>query len=362
MMLVGGSRPTAADVGRLAGVSPTTVSFVLNDRQDQAISPATRQRVLDAVRELGYRPNRAAQGLRTKRTATIGYITDEAAVDPFAGGAIAGAHDFARRHRSMLLVVHTNRDPRIRRSAIEDLLDRQVDAVLFAVVGTRRVTLPEIIVKVPAVLVNCFTVQSSLVSSLPVVLPDEQAGGYAAARALLDAGHRQIALLLGTAGAWASRKRLRGIRQALTEAGVDPRTIHLEHGNFRADSGYQLTRQVLAGSRSAGSVSAGSRSAGSPRPTALLCGNDRMAYGAYLALGEAGLRIPEDMSVMGYDDQADLAADLHPALSTVRLPYYAMGSWAAEQLFPRHLAPGIGPTYLPCPVVLRDSVAGISRA
>ena len=339
MLVGGGSRPTAADVGRLAGVSPTTVSFVLNDRQDQAISPATRQRVLDAVRELDYRPNRAAQGLRTKRTATIGYITDEAAVDPFAGGAIAGAHDFARRHRSMLLVVHTNRDPRIRRSAIEDLLDRQVDAVLFAVVGTRRVTLPEIIVKVPAVLVNCFTVQSSLVSSLPVVLPDEQAGGYAAARALLDAGHRQIALLLGTAGAWASRKRLRGIRQALTEAGVDPRTIHLEHGNFRADSGYQLTRQVLAGSRSAGS-----RLAGSPRPTALLCGNDRMAYGAYLALGEAGLRIPEDMSVMGYDDQADLAVDLHPALSTVRLPYYAMGSWAAEQLFPRNLAPGTGPT------------------
>jgi LacI family transcriptional regulator len=340
----GDPRPTAADVGRLAGVSPTTVSFVLNDRQDQAITPATRQRVLDAVRVLGYRPNRAAQGLRTKRTATIGYVTDEAVADPFAGGAIAGAHDFARRHRSMLLVVHTNRDTRVRRSAIEDLLDRQVDAILFAVVGTRRVTLPEIIVKVPAVLVNCFTVQSSLVSSLPVVLPDEESGGYAAARALLDAGHREIALLLGVAGSWATRKRLRGIRRAFTEAGVDPQSIRLEHGNFRADSGYELTRGVLAGPR---------------RPTALLCGNDRMAYGAYLALGEAGLRIPRDMSVMGYDDQADLAADLHPALSTVRLPYYEMGSWAAEQLFPRSLPPDLGPCYLPGPVVLRDSIAPI---
>jgi LacI family transcriptional regulator len=84
-----------------------------------------------------------------------------------------------------------------------------------------------------------------------------------------------------------------------------------------------------------------------------------MAYGAYLALGEAGLRIPRDMSVMGYDDQADLAADLHPALSTVRLPYYEMGSWAAEQLFPRSLPPDLGPCYLPGPVVLRDSIAPI---
>jgi LacI family transcriptional regulator len=338
----GGPRPTAADVGRLAGVSPTTVSFVLNNRQDQAISQATRQRVLDAVQELGYRPNRAAQGLRTKRTATIGYVTDEAAVDPFAGGAISGAHDCARRHHSMLLVVHTNRDPRIRRAAIEDLLDRQVDAILFAVVGTRRVTLPEIIVKVPAVLVNCFTVRSSLASSLPTVLPDEEGAGYSAARVLLDAGHREIALLLGYAGAWATRTRLRGIRRALTEAGVDLSDIPIRHGNYRADSGYELTGQVLATGR---------------RPTALLCGNDRMAFGAYLALGEAGLRIPRDMSVVSFDDQDQLAADIKPALTTVRLPYYEMGSWAAEQLFPRGTPSQLGPVHLPCPVVLRDSVA-----
>jgi LacI family transcriptional regulator len=339
-MSSGDPRPTAADVGRLAGVSPTTVSFVINDRQDQAISPATRQRVLEAIAQLGYRPNRAAQGLRTKRTATIGYITDEAAGDPFAGGAIAGAHDVARRHRSMLLVVHTNRDTRARSAAIEDLLDRQVDAILFAVVGTRRVTLPETIVKVPAVLVNCFTVQSSLVSLLPTVLPDEEGGGYTAARALLDAGHRRIALLLGAPGAWATRARLRGIRRALVEAGVEP--VELRNGNFRADSGYELTRQVLASSA---------------RPTALLCGNDRMAFGAYLALGQAGLRVPDDLSVIGYDDQDQLAADIQPALSTVRLPYYELGAWAAEQLFPNSPDPGLEPAYLPCPLINRASIA-----
>jgi LacI family transcriptional regulator len=341
-------RPTAADVGRLAGVSPTTVSFVLNDRLDQAISEATRKRVLDAVQELGYRPNRAAQGLRMRRTATIGYVTDEAAVDPFAGAAIAGAHDVAHRHRSMLLVVHTNRDARTRRAAIEDLLDRQVDAILFAVVGTRRVTLPDLIVKVPAALVNCFTSQSTLPSALPTVLPDEEGAGYAAGRVLIDAGHRRIAFLAGYPGSWATRARLRGYRRALVEAGIDPQSQLVRHGNFRADSGYDLAREVVAGPGS------GARS---QRPTALLCGNDRMAVGAYLALGEQGLRIPDDMSVMGFDDQDGLAADIRPALSTVRLPYYEMGAWAAEQLFPRSHTADIGHTYLPCPVVLRDSVA-----
>jgi LacI family transcriptional regulator len=339
-------RPTAADVGRLAGVSPSTVSFVVNDRLDQAISESTRRRVLDAVRELGYRPNRAAQGLRTKRTATIGYVTDEAAGDPFAGAAIAGAHDVAHRHRSMLLVVHTNRDARTRRAAIEDLLDRQVDAILFAVVGTRRVTVPDLIVKVPAALVNCFTSQSTLPGSLPTVLPDEEGAGYSAARVLIDAGHRRIAFLAGFPGSWATRARLRGFRRALVEAGIDPHTQQVEHGNFRADTGYELTGQVLAGRQ---------------RPTALLCGNDRMAMGAYLALAERGLRIPDEMSVMGFDDQDGLAADIHPTLTTVRLPYYEMGAWAAEQLFPRTQATDIGQTYLPCPVVLRDSVGPPAR-
>ena len=158
---------------------------------------------------------------------------------------------------------------------------------------------------------------------------------------LIGAGHRGIAFLAGLPGSWATRARLRGFRRALVESGIDPHSQPVRHGNFRADSGYQLAREVLAVKR---------------RPTALLCGNDRMAMGAYLALGELGLRIPRDLSVMGFDDQDGLAADIHPALTTIRLPYYEMGAWAAGQLFPRTQAPNIGQTYLPCPVVLRDSV------
>lgn len=333
----GPRRPTMADVGRLAGVSPTTVSFVINAEDSQTISPATQQRVLDAVEKLGYRPNRAAQNLRTQRTSTIGFVTDEIAVEPFAGQVISGAHDQAWSQGSMLLVVNTMRSRAVIEAAIEDLLDRQVDAIIFAAAGTRRVTLPTTVARVPTLLVSCFTAGNAI----PCVLPDEVGGGRAATQLLLDAGHRQIAYLTGSPGAWATRGRLRGHREALLAAGLDPHDQLVVPGNHHADSGYDLTRGLLRARH---------------LPTAIVCGNDRMALGAYLALAEAGVRIPEDISVVGYDDQDPLVTEIRPALSTMRLPYYEMGQWAARELLSgttEHLPPR---TYLPCPPSPRRSV------
>jgi LacI family transcriptional regulator len=330
--------PTMADVAREAGVSSTTVSFVINNRLDQSISELTRRRVLDAVELLGYRPNRAARNLQSQRTATIGYLSNESADNPFSGQSIAGAHDSAWKHGSALLVVNTTRDTQRLLAGIHDLLDRRVDAILFAAVGTRRVTLPDPLSQVPTVLVNCYLTDASL----PSVMPDDEDGGYRATRMLLDAGHREIAYLAGRPGAWATRARVRGYRRALTEQGLDPKQQIVRFGNYMADSGYDLTRQVLAGPS---------------LPTALLCGNDRMALGAYLALGEAGLQVPRDMSVVGYDDQPTLAGEIHPRLSTVRLPYYRMGWWAAEQLLSRQVGSLPAQTLIPAEVVPRDSVA-----
>jgi LacI family transcriptional regulator len=134
---------------------------------------------------------------------------------------------------------------------------------------------------------------------------------------------------------------VRGFRRALLDAGLDPHRQILRHGNFAADSGYGLTRELLAQRH---------------RPTAVLYGNDRMALGAYLALGEAGLRIPEDISVVGYDDQETLASEIQPPLTTVRLPYYEMGWWAAEQIFSGAVESLPARTYTPCRVVVRESV------
>lgn len=326
-----------ADVGRLAGVSAATVSFVLNANSGQKISPSTRERVLDAVARLEYRPNRTARNLRTRRTATIGFVTDEIAVQPFAGATILGAHEVAWAHGSLLLVVNTTRDEQMTHDVIDDLIDRPVDAVLFAVLGTRRVVVPPALRTVPSLLVNGYVRGGGP----PAVLPDEVSGGRAAATMLLAAGHRRVAYLTGATAAWATRARLRGMRRAFAEAGVPEPALHT--GNFQIDSGYQLTKELLASAR--------------PRPTALMCGNDRMAVGAYLALGEAGLRVPGDMSVVGYDDQPDLAATLRPALSTVRLPYHQLGRWAALQVVAGEPSALPARTYLPCPPVPRDSIA-----
>jgi LacI family transcriptional regulator, galactose operon repressor len=327
-----------ADVGRLAGVSATTVSFVINARDGEAIRPETRQRVIAAVDELGYRPNRAAQGLRTRRTSTIGFITDEVAVESFVGQIITGVHDVAWRKGSVLLVINTMRSRAVTRVALDNLIDRQVDSIIFAAAGTRRVTLPPSAGRLPTLLVNCYTANDSL----PCVLPDEVGGGRAAARILIDAGHTRIAYLTGVPGAWATRARLRGYREELRHSGIDPGDQIVCAGNYQADSGYELTLKLLAMPH---------------RPTAILCGNDRMALGALMALREKGVDVPGEMSLVGYDDQDAIVTRISPAITNVRLPFYDMGRWAAERMFGTGVD-GLAPrTCLPCIPVLRESVA-----
>ena len=332
----GTGRPTIVDVGRHVGVSATTVSLVLSN-QDTKISSATRQRVLDAVRELGYRPNRAAQGLRSGRTQTLGFVTDEIAVQPFSGPTVSGIHDVAWEQHSLLLMVNTTRNPSRIRAAVEDLVDRQVDGLIFAAIGTREIALPDLVHKVPTVLVNAFASDGDL----PAILPDEHAGGRAAVEHVLALGHEHIAYLTGRENAWATKARHRGYLDGLAAAGLDAADHPILSGNYRIDSGYELTLRAMSAT---------------PRPTALLCGNDQMATGAYIALARMGLRVPDDVSVVGYDDEA-LAADLRPALTTVRIPFYEMGRMAAQHTFAGTVDDLPPMTYLSCPLVARASTA-----
>jgi LacI family transcriptional regulator len=330
------------DVARLAGVSPATVSFVLNQTVGQTISPETRQRVLQAVAELDYRPNLAAQGLRQGRSATIGFLSHDVDFGEFAASAIKGAHEACLRQGNLLLLVNSGGSNRQASQLIVDLLDRQAEALIFAAVGTRSVVFPDAARRVPTILLNCFAQHDPA----PAILPDEVRGGREATQALLDLGHRDIAYLTGSPGQWATKARLRGFGAALRGAGLNPREHTVLSGNYHADSGYDLVRTLLRRA---------------PVPTAIMCGNDRMAVGALLALLEAGIRVPEDISVMGYDDQFQLAAEVRPALSTVLLPYPAMGRLAAEQLAAGAAANQPGRTLVHCPVVMRDSTAVPAR-
>jgi len=328
------SRPTSADVARLAGVSPTTVSLVLADKADR-ISDVTKEKVFAAVAQLDYRLNRTAQGLRHGRSATIGLITDHIGVQPYSGPIVSAAHDVTWENRQMILMVNTTLEDDRTRSAVEDLLARQVDGILFAAIGTRTIHVPAPARRARVALVNAFANDGDF----PTFLPDERGGARALARHLVQLGHREIATLAGTREAWATSVRVQETQAVLRSAGLSLGN-RLFYGDYTFTTGYSLAQRVLELT---------------PSPTALICGNDQMAAGAYLALARHGLRVPQDMTVVGYDDEP-VATMLTPTLTTVRLPFYELGRRATLALLGKEpLEPG--EELIPTTLRIRESSA-----
>ena len=331
--------PTIGDVARLAGVSQTTVSFVLNDVSGRAISERTRTRVRASAHELRYRPNAAAKLLRTNRSHTIGFITDEIASTPFAGDIIKGAQEAAWKTGKILTIVNTGENQKIEESAVEMMLGRRVEGIIFAAMYHRAVEPPTDSREVPTVLLNCFAEDGSWAS----VVPDEVSGGHTATEVLLRKGHRRVGLINLPLGIPATIGRLEGYKQALVVHGLAFDSSLVRYGDGTADGGYRCAAELMR----------------IPEPlTAIFCGNDPMAMGAYEALQERGLRIPEDVAVVGFDNQELIAAHLRPALSTVALPHYEMGRWAVGHLIEQAEHGEVIPTQhvICCPYVERESV------
>ncbi|TFC00927.1 MULTISPECIES: LacI family DNA-binding transcriptional regulator [Cryobacterium] len=325
------------DIARNAGVSRSTVSFVLNERTDISIPEETRARVREAARQLGYRPNVMAQSLAKESTNLIGLVTDIAS-SPFAGGIINGAQQAAWRLGKFLLIVSTEGDPARDEAALEMLLERRVEGLIYATQAHKVVALPSAAREVPTVLAHC--VEES--GEFPSVLPDEEQGGFTATRHLIEAGHQRIALINLDTAMPAARLREAGYRRALREARIEVDDRMITVGHATANGGFHAARTLLDG----GEV-----------PTALFCANDRMAMGAYDAIKEAGLHVPDDVSVVGFDNQEIIAAYLRPALTTVALPFERMGAAAVEVLSSVHGSAGCTPLLVPCPLVKRGSVA-----
>lgn len=337
------ARVRISDVAAAAGVSTSTVSLVLNNRTSR-ISEETRERVRDAAAAVGYSPNSIARGLRMQRTRTIGLVSDVIATTPFAGRMLAGAQDAAREHGHLLILVNTDADQAVEREAIRALVDHQVDAMIFATMWHRVVETPE---GLPdrTVFLDCRPVDGAH----PAVVPDEVAGARAAVRELLAAGHRRIGWvdLDQPNPPVASGLRHRAYLEVLAEAGITPDPAwHVRGEETTAASGRAATERLLD-------------LPPHRRPTAIFCFNDRMAAGAYVAVRHRGLEIPGDISVVGYDDQQLVAAELDPPLTTVALPHYEMGRWATEVALGAREPPATpDQTYLmPSPIIRRDSVS-----
>jgi LacI family transcriptional regulator len=299
----------------VAGVSPATVSFVLNGRRDVRVAESTRVRVLQVIEDLGFRPNLTGRQMRTQRTHTVGFVTDFIASSPFAGEIVSAAQEVVWRTGRLLFLVNTDFSSEVEGAAVRSLLDRRVDGFIYAAEHARAIDVPPEMLQLPTVLVNGFPTDDRL--EVSAVYPDDRYGGTLAARALLEAGHRKIVYLAGERDFWATGERVAAFRAEMRRAGAPLGPGTVVYGRYRVDAGYQLADQMLAGP---------------DRPTAVLCGNDQIALGAVQAAQAHGLSVPRDLSIVGYDNQEMLAGRIQPPLTTVSLPHREMGRLGAELL------------------------------
>lgn len=331
-------RPTMMDVAALAGVSQATVSLVLNGSPGAKLSDATRAAVENAARQLGYRlPRRGGSHSRTRPRAIL-MLADVIATDPWMVHAYVGAQKKAAENALNLLLVETGDSDESERLAIEQFDPQDILGIIYGTMLTRRVEPSAAVLKYPTVLLNCYDAQGALHS----VRPADRLGGLTATQHLIDAGRRRIGFINGQPGMDGSRDRLKGYRQALTSNDIPYDKALVRAGNWEPSSGYEKTRELLALD---------------PRPDAIFCANDLMAYGCYDALREAGLDIPGDVAVVGFDDR-ELAAVAHPPLTTLAMPEIEMGEIAAACLIDMAADQNSRPIHIKvdCPLIERASV------
>lgn len=337
------ARPvTLREVAEAAGVSTATVSLVINKKKNARIGDETRQRVHDAIRQLGYRPNAMAKTLVSGTSRFIGLVADGVATTPFAGQIIHGAQDEAWKHGYALLITNTEGNRDLEKDAITMMLEYKVRGILYSTWFHRPTDIPDTLREADFVLVNCFSPKPGAARA---VVPDEAQGGKSATEILLRGGHRRVAFINATIPAPAKDGRLQGYKDALEAAGIsfDPGLVLEAYPD--QEGGYRATGELLK-----------------RNVTAVYCYNDRMAMGLYDGLRENGLSIPDDMAVVGFDNQEVIAAHLRPPLSTVSLPHYELGAAGVRLLLGLDEATGDSPVKIACPAVERASVAVHSTA
>ncbi len=327
--------PTIREVAKKAGVSSTSVSHVLNNTR--FVSEDVRERVNAAKRELNYRPNALARSLRRGETHTLGLILPDSANPFFAevGHAIESAA-FALGYS--VILCNTENDENKERLYTEVLENKQLDGIIFVGAGENREAISEIIQNgLPLVVVD--RNMGSL--ELDTVTTENYQGGLLATQHLLSLGHQIIGCITGPSNITPSAERVTGYRAALQQAEIGVVESLLTRGDFHAPSGYSAAMLLLQQT---------------PRPTAIFVCNDMMAIGAMRAAAQLGLRVPEDIAIVGFDD-IQLASYTNPSLTTVAQPKQEIGQLAVKLLFERMSDPSLPPrhTILSTQLIIRES-------
>ena len=302
-------RVTIKDVSQKAGVSTATVSRVFNNTG--LVDEETRQRVLDASKELRYMPNAVGRSLSTRRTDSIGLLLPDI-YGEFFSEVIRGADQTAQQNRYHLLVSSSHNHRNEIEAALRVMSGRVDGLILMSPQIDAQTLISNLPVNLPVVLLNCF-VDGVSFDSLNI---DNLGGAYQMTQHLIQHGHERIAVVTGHDDNLDADERIRGYRQALQENHLPIAEDWEISGSFSEESGYTAVQKVLALT---------------PRPTAIFALNDSMAIGALGALREYGVAIPQEMALAGFDD-IPIARFLSPTLTSVRVSIHELGALATQKL------------------------------
>ena len=334
--------PTIQDVAKRAGVAPITVSRVINN--SGYTSEETRARVEAAVAELGYVPNRLARGLRSKQTQTLGLVLTDI-TNPFWTTVARGVEDAAEAEGFSVILCNTDESEAKQDDYLHVLLQKQVDGFVLAPARSSATAVTMIHRQnVPVVVID-----RRVPVDVDTVRCDSEGGAYQLTQHLLDLGHRHIAILSGSPAVSTAEDRVAGYRRALADAGLPVDEAYIFHREFTQTAGAEMAQQAMARQTLALS----------PRPTALFAVNNFIAIGALKALREMALRVPDDVSLVAFDDLPQ-ALVIEPFLTVASQPAYEMGRRATEVLLQR-LYGNVPETFqhviLPTTLIVRQSSA-----
>ncbi|OOF65457.1 substrate-binding domain-containing protein [Rodentibacter sp. Ppn85] len=331
---------TMKDIARLAKVSTSTVSHVING--SRFVSDEIREKVMSVVAELNYTPSAVARSLKVRETKTIGLLVT-ATNNPFFAEVMAGVEQYCQQHQYNLIIATTGGDAGRLQQNLRTLLHKQVDGLLLMCGDSRFNADTELTVSVPLVVMDWWFTELNA----DKILENSELGGYLATKTLIDAGHQQIAIITGNLKKSVAQNRLKGYQKALMESKIPLNSHWIMESHFDFAGGAAGMQKLLATPR---------------RPTAIFCCSDAIAVGAYQVLQQQGLQIPEDISVIGYDD-IELSGYLSPPLSTISQPKAELGKLAVELLLQRIKNPNepyqtltLSPT-----LKLRESIKNINN-
>ncbi|WP_085648981.1 MULTISPECIES: LacI family DNA-binding transcriptional regulator [unclassified Pseudomonas] len=330
---------TIKDVAALAGISYTTVSHVVN--KTRPVSEEVRLKVEAAIKSLDYVPSAVARSLKAKTTATIGLLVPNS-LNPYFAELARGIEDYCERNGYCVILCNSDDNPDKQRSYLRVLLEKRIDGLIVASAGGDSGLAQGLAgVKTPMVIVD----RGLEGVDADLVRIDHEYGAYLATRHLLELGHRDIATIGGPASTSVAQMRQAGFARALKEAGIEVSPSRMLESDFTSTGGYNAASVLLE----------------RKPPSAIFAGNDMIGIGVLRAAAERNVRVPAELSVIGFDD-IQMSRYVYPALTTVGQSILQLGEMAAEVLLRRIATPGLATDQriVTPSIVLRESTAPLS--